>query len=48
MQKVSVEQVVTPASWHFTGSKDHRKTDSDGKADWKRSLWRSLDGKVAW
>lgn len=34
-------------SRHFTGSKDHRKTDSDGKADWKRSLWRSLDGKVA-
>lgn len=32
----------------FTGSKDHRKTDSDGKADWKRSLRRSLDGKVAW
>lgn len=35
-------------SWNFTGSKNHRKTDSDDKADWKRSLWRSLDGKVAW
>lgn len=32
----------------LAGSKDHRETDSDGEADWKRSLRRSLDGKVAW
>lgn len=32
----------------FAGSKDHREADPDGEADWKRSLRRSLDGKVAW
>lgn len=32
----------------FTGPEDDSKANSDGETDRKRSLWGSLDGKVAW
>lgn len=48
-----MKEICSPAHtdrvfWDLTGPKDNSKADSDGETDWKRSLWRSLDGKVAW